>query len=434
MAPGVDSNSITPISGFTVPPVQSTLLVNQSGQLYGSRNALGGQDPAAFGTTQTAMQMRLFADFQKYIDPDETPFTSSLSTGQAVNQKLVEWGTGFLMPNKATTTGAGIAGTTSPTTITFTSADHFNRVQLQQIIRNQTTGEHYMVLTKNSATNAITVQRGIGGTTPTADANARDLELLSPAVYENQDTTFVGVTKGALEYNYPQLMDLGIWVSNREDATPDYEFKSGSKYDAYLEKKMKEAAILWEKTAIYGRRSSTTPPEGVTTAAILPTTMGGLDQFTPLYYNLAGAPISEYVLENMLYESWDRVGEGNTPNRLLVGGFMRMAINSIWNNQRRATVKDKVTNLEWTRIETSFGNLEFTLSRYIPSGSAYLINTEDITIHPYKNGAWKEVKLPALGPYMRGRFTGDYTMMFKKTAARVKITGASTNPADYPNL
>jgi hypothetical protein len=111
-----------------------------------------------------------------------------------------------------------------------------------------------------------------------------------------------------------------------------------------------------------------------------------------------------------------------------------MALDSLWNGQRYADVKDSETNLVWRRIRTSFGDLEFTLSRYIPAGAAYLINTSDISIHPYKNGAWKEVRLPSLGPYKRGRFTGDYTMMFKKNAARVKIVNASTNPADYPNL
>jgi hypothetical protein len=136
----------------------------------------------------------------------------------------------------------------------------------------------------------------------------------------------------------------------------------------------------------------------------------------------------------MLYESWDRVGEGNTPVKLLVGGFMRMALDSLWNGNRYADVKDTVTNLVWRKVRTSFGDIEFTLSRYIPPGAAYLVNTSDISIHAYKNGAWKEVRLPSFGPYKRGRFTGDYTMMFPKTAARVKILNASVNPAHYPNM
>jgi hypothetical protein len=411
------------------------MLTTQTGQIMGNATT-------QLGTTPANMVIRLFADFQKYLDPDETPFTSSLKTGKAVDAKIVEWGTGFLMPNKATTTAAGIAGTgagTPPsTTITMASASDYNRVQLYQVLVNTVTGEHYLVTSKTTG-NQIVVQRGFANTTITADANARELEMLAPAVAENTDTPFVGVAKGSIEFNVPQLMDRGIWVSERENNTPDYEFK-GSKYDAYLEKTMKEMAILFEKTAIRGRRSTnTTMPEvlgGDTdpTHSYYPTSMGGLNQFTPLYYDLSGGPITEYALQNMLYETWDRVGEGNTPTRLLVGGFVRMALDSLWNGNRYADVKDDETNLVWRRVRTSFGDLEFTLSRYIPAGSAFLLNTSDITIHPYKNGAWKETRLPSFGAYMRGRFTGDYTMRFARTAARVKLLNISVNPAHYPNL
>jgi hypothetical protein len=429
MPPGTDPAAISSIASVITPPIQSSLLTTQVGQLLGNATT-------QLGTTPANMVIRWFGDFQKYLDPDETPFSSSLKTGKAVDAKKVEWGTGFLMPNKATTNASGIAGTgtgTPPQTdIVMADASHYNRIQYNQVLRNPTTGEYYLVISKG-ASNTISVVRGFADTDITADAAARELELLAPANYENQDTTFVGVAKGNIEFNFPELMDRGIWVSDREANTPDYEFK-GNKYDAYLEKTMKEMAILFEKTAIFGRRSASDPPEGATTAAYYPTTMGGLDQFTPLYYDLSGGPITEYILQNMLYETWDRVGEGNTPTRLLVGGFMRMALDSLWNGQRYADVKDDTTNLVWRRVRTSFGDLEFTLSRYIPAGSAYLVNTDDISIHPYKNGAWKEVKLPSAGPYQRGRFTGDYTMIYRKTAARVKIVNASVNPAHYPNL
>lgn len=441
MAPGTDPLSIGTISPVITGQLQSTLQTTQIGQQLGAASATGYFGAAQYGTTPANLVIRWFGDFQKYLDPDETPFTSSLSTGEAINAKLVEWGTGFLMPNKITTDASGIAGTGTgtPPTSTFVVADanHFNRVQLNQQIRNNTTGEHYLVIGKTVATNTISVIRGFAGTTATADAvSGRELELLAPAMYENQDTPYVGVAKGNVEYNYPELMDRGIWVSERENNTPDYEFKKGNKYDAYLEKTMKEMAILFEKTAILGRRSAATgtTPEGATTSAYYPTTMGGLDQFTPLYYDLSGGPITEYHLQNMLYETWDRVGEGNTPTRLLVGGFVRMALDSLWNGQRYADVKDSETNLVWRRVRTSFGDLEFRLSRYIPAGSAYLVNTDDITIHPYKNGAWKETRLPSMGPYIRGRFTGDYTIMYRKTSARVKLTNISTNPLHYPNL
>jgi hypothetical protein len=113
---------------------------------------------------------------------------------------------------------------------------------------------------------------------------------------------------------------------------------------------------------------------------------------------------------------------------------MKRALSSLWNSQRLATVQDESTKLLWNSIETDFGRLKFVLSRYIPAGGLYFVNMDDISIHPYKNSAWKEVRLPASGPYIKGRFTGDYTMVFRNNAARAKVINASTTQADYPNL
>lgn len=425
-----DATALAPIFSTITNPIQSTLLTNQTGQLLGN---MQGQ----FGSSLANMQIRLLADFQKYLDPDETPFSSSVKTGETINQKKVEWGTGFLMPNKVTTNASGIAGTGSgtppTTTVTLADANHYNRVQLGHILKNPVTGEHYYVTAKG-ASNQITVARGFANTTAVADANTRELEMLAPAMYENMDTPFVGVAKGALEWNAPILIDRGIWVSERENNTPDYEFKGGSKYDAYLEKTMKEVAILFEKHSIMGRRNISDPIEGVTSAAYFPSTMGGLDQFTPLYYDLGGTPITEYALQNMLFEAWTDVGDSNVPTTLLVGGFVNIALSTLWNSNRIADVKDSKINLTWKEVEMSFGKLRWKLSRYIPAGAAYLVNMDDISKHFYRNGAWKEVRLPAAGPYLKGRFTGDVTMMFRRSAARRKLLGISTNPAHYPNL
>lgn len=430
MAPLVDATSLAPTSTTITGPINSTLLTSQTGQLLGN---MVGQ----YGTSLANMQIRLLADFQKYLDPDETPFSSSVKTGETVNQKKVEFGTGFLMPNKVTTTAAGIAGTgagTPPVTVvTLADANHYNRVQIGQILLNQTTDEHYYVTAKG-ASNQVTVARGFANTTPTADANARELELLAPAMYENMDTPFVGTAKGALEWNAPILIDRGIWVSERENNTPDYEFKGGNKYDAYLEKTMKEVAILFEKHSIMGRRNISDPIEGVTTAAYFPSTMGGLDQFTPLYYDLGSTPITEYALMNMLFESWNDVGESNTASTLLVGGFVNLALSTLWNANRIADVKDTKINLVWKEVETPFGKVRWKLSRYIPAGAAYLVNMDDISKHFYRNGAWKEVRLPSAGPYLKGRFTGDITMMFLRAAVRRKLLNISMNASHYGNL
>ena len=392
----------------------------------------GDASTLAGGTSLTNQVIRLFTDYQKYMNPTETPFTSSVGSGQTVNQKKLEWGSSFLAPNQVTL-GAAVADA-STTSIVLASGESA-KVMLTDLIKIES--EIVWVTEIDPTTDTLTVVRGMGGTTAAAhtlnDSNgdARIMELLSPAAQENADTPLAPIAKGMQEYNLPQLFDQAIQVSNREDSTPTLEFGGGSRYDAYLKQVMKNTSIEFEKTAILGRRGS---ESSMIVGSGTPTTMGGLDFFTPHEVNLAGSPISELVFGNVLQETWERVGAENTPDTLLLGPFMRRAISSLWNSNRYSTTKDKEVNLVWDTIETDFGKIKFTLSRYIPAGSGFLVDLSDIKKHPYKNGEWKEVLLPSNGPYKRGRFTGDYTMSFRGEQKRTKFTAASINPADYPNF
>lgn len=383
------------------------------------------------GTTLGNSVIRLFTDFQKYMNPTETPFSSSVGSGQTVNQKRLEWGSQFLAPNQVTLGAQILIGDTTVTLAAGESA----KVMVTDLIKVES--EIMWVTAINPSTGVLTVVRGMGGTSAAAhtlngsDGQPRILDLLSPAAQENADSPIAPIAKGSMEYNLPQLFDYAIQVSNREDNTPTYEFNSGSRYDAYLAKIMKEAAIDFEKTSILGRRGS---ESSMIVGSGTPTTMGGLDFFTPKEVALAGAPISELTLMDVMQGSWERVGSENTPDTLLVGAFMRRALSSLWNSNRYSTVKDKESTLVWNAVETDFGRIRFQLSRYIPAGSAYLVDMSDIKKHPYKGGEWKEALLPSNGPYKRGRFTGDYTMSFRGEQKRVKITGASTNPAHYANM
>lgn len=377
------------------------------------------------GTSLSALVVRYFADFQKYLDPVETPFTSSLKTGGEVPQKKVEWGNSFLAPNTSTT-GASIANG-SVTTVTVATGDG-TKFMINEVINIE--AERMWVT--GIAGDVLTVIRAFQGTTGVAHTVVGTaIDLLGPATIENQDTPLTPIARGSLEYNYPQLFDYGINLSNRENNTNDYEISKGTKYEAYLAKLMKEAAIDFEKTAILGKRSTEAAATGATAT---PTTMGGLDYFTNRQYDMAGAPITEDQLAQVAQDLWTSVGADKMATDILVGGFMKRAFSSLFNANRISDTQDQTTTLVWKSVETDFGTLRFVLSRYIPAGSAYFVNLGDITIHPYKAGSWQEVRLPASGPYVKGRFTGDYTIVFTGNAARAKIVNASTTQTDYPNM
>lgn len=398
--------------------------------LRGAQNT-GDQTSLAAGTALTTMVIRLFGDYSKYLEPDETPFSSSVSTGKTVNQKKLEWVQGFLAPNQVTL-GATLNSGAGNVTVTLAAGDGA-KVQLTDLIQiTSSTGVEIAWVTAIS-TDTLTVVRAMGGTSAlqhTLATPAQVLEILAPAAQENADSPIAPLAKGASLYNLPQLMDYAVQVSQREDNTPDYEFDAGSKYDAYLNRVMTNANIDFEKLMINGRRGG---ESSMVVGSGTPTTMGGLRYFTSNTYDLAGVALTETHLRTIQRDLWNAVGT-NLPKVWLVGGFMREAISSLFNANRYATTKDEETTLVWNTIRTEYGDIRFQMSRYIPSGAGFFINLSDIKKHPYKGGAWAEVLLPSNGPYKKGRFTGDYTSSWPNDAARAQFVNASTLASDYANM
>ncbi len=403
---------------------------------------------AGQGTNLRELRVRDLSDVDKYIEPTETPFWSSLKQGGEVKARRSEWAISHLTPNTTTVGVTGFNGTDNSVAVTL---DEPARVTPGSMLL---VGDEQIWVHPDGVSSTGLVagryDRGIGGTTIAAHADGVKVDILLEASLENQDTPFRGDTRALVEWNTDWLADIGVWSSDRDRNTPDIEYGSGDKHDARLAKIIVEQHIKLEKTAILSNRSAAAgtgyganysdyvanddwldDPEPNTAT---PSTMGGLKYFTPLTYNLAGQPLTEFLLELIALDTVERVGEGNTPTKLYVGGFMRVVLNSLFNDNRITTLKDKEYNVTWTRLITSFGEIDFVWSRYIPAAEAYFVNTNDITKHWYRGGSPKEVILPSNGAYKRSRYTFDVTMKFRKTQCRSRITGISVNADDYPNI
>ena len=414
----------------------------------GFNTSLTTTPTAGQGTSLRELRVRDLSDVDKYLEPTETPFWSSIKQGGEVRTARSEWAISHLTPNTTTVGSTGFNGTDNSVAVDL---DEPGRVTPGSMI--MVGSEQIWVHPDGVSSTGLVAgryERGIGGTTIAAHGDGVKVDILLEAALENQDTPFRGDTAARIEWNTNQLVDIGIWSSDRDRMTPDIEYGSGDKHDARLAKIIVEQSIKREKTAILSNRSAAAgtgygsnystytaddewlnDPEPATS---IPRTVGGLRYFTPLAYNLAGQPLTASLLELIQLDTVDRVGETNTPNKLYVGGFMRVVLNSLFNDNRVTTVKDKVYNVVWNRVEMTWGYLDFVYSRYIPEAEAYFVNTNDITKHWYKGGSPKEVILPSNGPYKRSRYTFDWTMKFRKTQCRSRIYGISTNMDDYANL
>ncbi len=414
----------------------------------GFNTSLTTTPTAGQGTSLRELRVRDLSDVDKYLEPTETPFWSSLKQGGEVKTARSEWAISHLTPNSTTIGTTGFNGTNNSIAIDIAEPGRVTPGSML-IVESEQIWVYPDGVTATGLA-ASKYERGIGGTTIAAHTTGKKVDILMEASLENQDTPFRGDTSARIEWNTDWLCDIGIWSSDRDRNTPDIEYGSGDKHDARLAKIIVEQQIKLEKTAILSNRSAAagagygsaystytagdeflSDPEPSTA---IPRTMGGLRYFTPLTYNLAGQPLTEFLLELIQLDTVDRVGESNAPNKLYVGGFMRVVLNSLFNDNRVTTVKDKEYNVVWNRVQMTYGTIDFVYSRYIPAAEAYFVNTADITKHWYKGGSPKEVILPSNGPYKRSRYTFDVTMKFRKTQCRSRITGISVNANDYANL
>lgn len=380
------------------------------------------------GTALSTNVIRLMDGYEQYLSPTEVPFTSSIGVGETINQKKIEWGQSFLAPNQVTL-GAAVAD--AVTTSIVLAAGEGAKMMLTDLIQL----EDEVMWVTGIATDTLTVVRGLGSTAAAhtlldSNSNARVIEIMSTAAQENADSPLFPIAKGATEWNLTHRTDAAIQIDNRENVTDDYEF-SGTKYEKYLQKRMKEEAILFEKLAFRGRRNA---ESSAVVGSGTPSTMGGVLQFTDKEILMGGAPITETILMDQFQGLWDRVGSENAPSEIFVGSFMKRALSSLFNANRYSTVKDTEGTLVWNAIDTDFGRVKFTLSRYVPAGMLLMVDMSDIKKHNYKGGEMQEVLLPSNGPYKKGRLTADRTISFRGNPKRVKITGAATTSASYPNM
>src|SRR5688500_9072925 len=93
------------------PQTGQTIVPSGVGVGRGFNTLLTDTPTAGQGTALREMRVRDFGDVEKYMEPTETPFTSSLTQGAEVRSRRNEWATGHLTPNTAIIGTTGFNGT-----------------------------------------------------------------------------------------------------------------------------------------------------------------------------------------------------------------------------------------------------------------------------------------------------------------------------------
>lgn len=193
----------------------------------------------------------------QYLDPNAGPLTLILQKGRkrTCSNTKFEWVTKELparwdQRNEANEGGAPAAG--ASTTYVVDNAKYFSVGDIVNVVR---TGEKQRVTDVNTATQQITVIRGVAATAPAIMNNNDDLQIIGNAYAEGSP---LGLEKSHVEaylYNFTQIVRTPFGVTGTQDQSENYIGKDRPRLRA---EKAIEHKLDLERTALFGERNEDT--------------------------------------------------------------------------------------------------------------------------------------------------------------------------------
>lgn len=401
------------------------------------QNSYGNVTSATYGTIPEPLVVRDVPDFIATVGREDTPLASMIPKGGSRNMTKWEFGEGDLASRNDK---VGTAYNTSDTAIVVADAKKFQKWNL---VRNSRTGEIVLVTAVNDSTNTLTVVRAWGnlsantggapatGVAATAGLVNDELQIIAPAIPEGADAPLSPIQQGEVFVTYPQIFEYTWTFTHRGKLVPTWEVKS-DRFKHELKKKLKEAAKDLDRAMLHG---IATPGDG-NAAGNVPSTMGGLRQYTNVYSTNVGSsnPLTFTILMDQLQTVFKDVGRQNMGKTVMGSMFTKRIFNSMFQGSRRSTQKDSKTNMVWDEVETDFGVLKFVTHYDMPDNELFIWNPEDCELITFEGGSWETGMYETQGWYYKGFLRGDMGVLFQAARRRARIHSYSTTKSDYPKL
>ncbi len=264
---------------------------------------------------------------------------------------------------------------------------------------------------------ALTITRGVAGTTAAQHAQGVTVEIVGIAYNENVDSPLAGTTTFTFPYNLFQIFDAAIQVSQRQQNTSLYGLR-GKDYNFQVAKKFKELAVKLEKNCFLGVRAAA--------SGGVPAMMGGLDTFvTQNVTDLASAALTEQNINDLLQTIFYKVGLENMGRTAFTGAWLKRKISSFYAPNARAERRETTGGVVVDEIDTEFGKLQVSMNIWCPTNKMYVVNRKFAKVGHYKGSAFYDELLPASGAYTKGHIYGDYTLCVKNDKAHGQLKNAS---------
>ena len=315
------------------------------------------------------------------LDPDDSQFTTllvKLGTRQAVREKI-EWLEDQLRP-RLITLSASAASADSSINVT---AGQGTYLAVDDTLRNLTTGE--LMRVNGITTDAIGVDRGIGGVAAASSASTAQLLLVGSAYKQGASYGTSRIVKRVLGYNYTQIQRDPFSFTGTETSIEEYGGRNPMKEQV---KKLIEHKQSIEQTLFWGARNfDSTNKRGFAGGAYefissnVNKSVGTLDKTTfdtnittALQHGnlnakaLFVAPIVAKAMSGFLRDNWVRA----TPDESRWGVHVDAWISGAYGTEIPVFVKRY-----WNNFSTSGANG--------PGGAAFLLDMDYVRYAPLRD-------------------------------------------------
>jgi len=363
------------------------------------------------------IQKRVITDYITLIDPADAPFVEAMGGLDGGAKKFrfvnfphtkVEW---IEDTREPLAVGLNTAMNNSVTTAVLLAASA-NMVQVGQILLFADGAEQMWVSAVASDGVTLTVSRGYGGTTATAQvvANNTAIEILGIARLEGAESHGLGYTVRSTNYNHTQIMQREVKVSRSQNQISQYGIRE--EFDYQSNKAIPHLMRLIEKGVYKGTRSAG--------SSAAPRSFGGLGTFvTNNAINSGSAAVTQAKFENALKAAYI---DGGKPSKAFVSPTNMQVIKNFYDsaNFLRVDTKEKTVGMTIEKIITPYGTVDLIMDRWAPDSTIYILDPEYvgfITYYPFTSEP-----LAKTGDYQRGEVVGEFTLCVRMDKAHAVIT------------
>jgi hypothetical protein len=358
------------------------------------------------------------ADLVAINSPHETPLLDALGDApRSAKSTRHEWLEDALVPNVDTVSSFEA----DPDRIVPTNPERF-RVGDQ--VKVSGTGEIVLITAIDPETDEMSVVRGYGGSTEGSIDADDELVNLGNASLEGADAHSPRFTTRSRKSNFTQIFATTVEVSGTELAVRKIAVRDEMEYQK--NQRLRELLRDLENTVINGVAPTTTTQGSATVRR----TMNGIASFVQSNRFAPGenafpseTTLTEEQLNVALREIWQNSSGG--VDLILVNGREKRAINGFIASNRRF-ISDSETMKSMVNIyESDFGVCRVVMSRWVPAGTVYLLDSSRIAVMPLTSRSFHYKPLARTGDRETGQLIGEYTLELRNENAHGVITGLS---------